>query len=103
MKNNIFAVALVACLLMPACSLFKSSGGTIAVDLGALAACVIQHVETDIDPTFEGVAEECSGVAVSDVVAIVAALQVPSDGGTSAAAPSTKAALMHHRTPRPAP
>jgi hypothetical protein len=94
----IVATTLVgAALALPGCSLFKSSGGTLAVDVGALAACIIQHVENDSTPTFEGIAEECSGVAISDVVAVVAALQVTPDSGPSAAAPSTKAALVHHR------
>jgi hypothetical protein len=96
-KALVFATVASIALMLPGCSLFKSStGSTVINDVGGLAACVIQHVEQDPDPTFEGIAAECVGVAVSDVVTIVAALQPTVDGG-SGAAPSTKAALVHHK------
>ncbi len=85
-------------VMVAGCSWLKSNGPAVAGDLGSIAACVISHVETDPDPTYEGIAGECAGAAVTDVVAIVGSLLTPVDAGASAAAPSTKARMVHHKS-----
>lgn len=90
-----FVLSALALTLAPACGFFKSSAGVATVNgFGQLAACVIQHVETDPDPTFEGIAAECSGVAIADVQTIVTALAAPVDAGPPA--PAARALLVHH-------
>lgn len=99
--GTIVALAGVAALalMLSGCTLFRSaSGSTVVNDVGSLAACVIQHVEQDADPTFETIAAECAGVAVSDVVQIVTALTVTPDAG---AAPATRALKVHHAGSKP--
>ncbi len=102
LAGSLLALCVVGALGL-GCSLFRSSSGqTVVTDVGGIAACVITHVETDPDPTFEGIAVECAGAAVADVVSIVTALastsKTTADAGTSAAMP--RAALVRHRAAR---
>ncbi len=77
------------------------TGQTVAGDVGQVAACVIQHATTDVDPTFETIAAECGGIAVTSVVEIIEALitaQAPSDAGVPVTPASAKAAVrVHHK------
>jgi hypothetical protein len=90
--------AMLATLSLSGCALFASKGAAIATSVGDVAACVISHAENDKDPTFETIAAECSGVAVSDVVTIVTALAAAPDGGAAEATVLRYRAIHHSVT-----
>ena len=86
----------LAIVCVPACSLFKNGTTTTVVsDVGSIAACVLGHIETDIDPTAESIAIECAPAAVADVLAILTALDQPTDAGTSPASAKAHRILAH--------
>jgi hypothetical protein len=90
------ALVVLAIVYVPACSLFKSgTTTTVVTDVGSIAACVLGHIETDIDPTAESIAIECAPAAVADVLAILTALDQPTDAGTSPASAKAHRILAH--------
>ena len=95
----VLAAWFVLTMAISGCSLFKSgaTSTTIVNSVGSLASCVIDHVETDPDPTFETIAEECAPIAITDVTLIVAALATTPDAGSAAGHPGGLAIRVHHR------
>jgi hypothetical protein len=74
--------------------LTKAQTTTIAGATGNLLVCITDHLFTDTDPTFEGVAEECAGAAAADVVAVETSLSSTVDPASPAA---IKLHAVHHR------
>ena len=63
---------------------------TVVSEAEQLINCVLTHEVTDPDPTFEGIALECGGIAVATVVSIIGAATTSADGGVAAK-------RVHHR------
>ncbi len=71
MKRILLAAVAVALVIGPllGCAWFSKNGPAVATDVGGLVSCVLQH---DTEQPAQ-IAVDCGGVAVEDIIAILAA------------------------------